>query len=50
VSEHEQMPKEEEGQEREELEDLDVPEEESDDVKGGAEPVSGRPAADRNIN
>ncbi len=36
MSEHEQTQKEDEGKEREEVKDLDVPEEESKDVKGGA--------------
>ncbi len=35
MNEHEQKHEEEEGQEREEVKDLDVPEEESEDVKGG---------------
>jgi hypothetical protein len=42
VSEHEHTPEEEEAQEREEMKDLDVPEEESKDVKGGAIPVERR--------
>jgi hypothetical protein len=46
VSEHEHTPDEEEAQEPEEVKDLDVPEEESKDIKGGL----GRRGVDQKIN